>query len=394
MTIKANAQGVANGHFTIPANIPAGTKSVVFNGSGGSRGETRYTGSGTIVTRQLGRVITITRGFDPLAQTFTLDAARQIAGVDVCFTHIGSSDVRVQIRETQTGLPNQEVLAEASLGATQVTLDGSTRFEFAPVFLNAAQEYAIVILTDDPDYQVAVAELGKFDQQQGWVTSQPYQVGVLLSSSNAQTWTPHQNVDLAFQLLAARFTATTHQIPLGNATVSQTSDLLLLAGIERTVADSDIQITATTQDGDVYRLQEDRPLNLSTRLTGALTLNAELRGNEQFSPVLYPGVQLAKGQLVETADYISRAFPSGNDSTVKVTFEAVIPGQARVDVFVEIDDQWQALEFADSTPVEGGWQELGYKLENISTATVRVKLVLTGSAQSRPRVRQLRAITI
>ncbi|MCJ8270878.1 MAG: hypothetical protein MJK04_15935, partial [Psychrosphaera sp.] len=278
--------------------------------------------------------------------------------------------------------------------AAQLTLNGTTRFEFAPVFLNAAQEYAIVILTDDPDYQVAVAELGKFDQQQGWVTSQPYQVGVLLSSSNAQTWTPHQNVDLAFELLAARYTATTHQISLGNATLSQVSDLLLLAGIERTVADSDIQITATTQDGDVYRLQEDRPLNLSTRLTGALALNAELRGNEQFSPVLYPGIQLAKGQLIETADYISRAFPSGNDSTVKVTFEAIIPGQARVDVFVEIDDQWQALDFADSIAVEGGWQELNYKLENISTPTVRVKLVLSGSAQSRPRVRQLRAITI
>lgn len=394
MTIQANADGVLTGRFTIPANIPAGTKSVVFNGSGGSRGETRFTGSGTLVTRQLGRVITRIRRSDPLAQTFTLNAPRQIGGVELCFTTLGSAQVRMQIRETQTGVPNQEVLAESSLDASDITLDGPTRFTFVPVHLNADQEYAIVVLTDDPDYEVAIAELGKFDQQQGWVTSQPYQVGVLLSSSNAQTWTPHQDIDLAFKLLAARYTATSHQVPLGSAGVDDVSDLLLLAGIERTVADSDIQITATTDDGNVYRLQEDRPLNLPTRLSGSLELQAELRGSEQFSPVIYPGIQLAKGQMATTADYISRAFPSGDDSTLKVTFEAIVQGQANVTVFGEIEGQWQALDYIDSTPVEGGWQEISYQLENISTDLVRVKLVLSGNAQNRPRVRQLRAITI
>lgn len=54
-----------------------------------------------------------------------------------------------------------------------------------------------------------MAELGKYDAvHERWVTSQPYQVGVLLSSSNASTWTPHQDRDLTFRLLGARFTAT------------------------------------------------------------------------------------------------------------------------------------------------------------------------------------------
>jgi hypothetical protein len=394
MTIQANANGVATGRFTIPANIPSGTKSVAFNGSGGSRGDTVYTGSGTITTRQVSRVITTIVGSDPLAQTFTLDAPRQVAAVELCFTKGGASQVWVQIRETQTGLPNQEILAQTNLDANQINITGATRFSFPPVHLNAGQEYAIVVLTDDPDFEVAVAELGKFDQQQGWVTSQPYQVGVLLSSSNAQTWTPHQNMDLAFELLAARFTSTASQIPLGSANVDDVTDLVMLAAIERTVADSDIQITATTADNTVYRLQEDQPLNLPSRLSGELTLNAELRGTEQFSPVIYPGIQLAKGQLVETANYISRAFPSGDDSTVKVTFEGTVPGQAKVDVFAEIDGVWQAVDFVSSSPVESGWLEMNYQLENISTASVRVKLELSGNALDRPRVRRLRAITI
>ena len=101
MAIQANADGVVSGRFTVPANIPAGTKSVIANGTGGSRGETQYTGSGTITTQFLRRVITITRGFDPLAQTFTLDSARQVAGVELYFTKLGTTPVRVQIRETQ-----------------------------------------------------------------------------------------------------------------------------------------------------------------------------------------------------------------------------------------------------------------------------------------------------
>jgi hypothetical protein len=201
-------------------------------------------------------------------------------------------------------------------------------------------------------------------------------------------------MDLAFKLLAAKFTATSSEIDLGSTNVDNVSDLLLLAGIERHVADSDIQVTATTDDGDVYRLQEDQPLNLSERLSGNLAIKAELSGSEQLSPVLYPGIQIAKGNLTETADYVSRAFTSGEDSTVKVTFEAIIGGDATVDVFAEINGDWQAVNFVGATPVEESWQEYSYKLEDISTPNVRVKLVLSGNAQSRPRVRQLRALTI
>lgn len=394
MSIQANAEGVLSGRFTIPANIPAGTKSVAITGVGGSQGETSYTGNGTIITNELTRIVTRIRGFDPLAQTFSLEVPHQVAGVDVWFTTIGEKDVRVQLRETTTGLPNQEVLAESTLTKEQLTLNGTTRFEFPPVYLNAAQEYALVILTDDPSHEVAIAELGKYDQQHGWVTSQPYQVGVLLSSSNAQTWTPHQNSDLAFRLLAAEFTDTTEEVPLGSCDAENVSDLLLLAGIQRTVANTDVIISATTESGDVYRLQEDQPLNLSSRLSGDIALSAELRGTSEFSPVLLPGIQVAKGDLIETADYVSRAFPAGTDVDVKVTFEASLSGVAKVDVFAEIDGEWQPLELDATNAVENGWRELSYKLDNITSTSVRIKLELAGTAQDRPRVRRLRAITI
>lgn len=59
--------------------------------------------------------------------------------------------------------------------------------------LQAKREYAVVVLCDDATTALYVAELGKQDPTRGYVTSQPYQVGVLLSSSNASTWTAHQD---------------------------------------------------------------------------------------------------------------------------------------------------------------------------------------------------------
>ena len=73
-------------------------------------------------------------------------------------------------------------------------------------------------------------ELGGFDAHaQTWITSQPYQVGVLLSSSNASTWTAHQDKDLAFRLLEAEFTPGVQALELGAAEVAGATDLLLLA---------------------------------------------------------------------------------------------------------------------------------------------------------------------
>lgn len=394
MTLQADANGVVTGYFTIPENIPAGTKSVKFKGSNGSEGEALYTGSGTINTRRLRRILTIRQGVDPLAQTFTLDSARQIAGVELTFTQLGTKPARVQIRETQTGLPNNEILTEASLNADEINLDNPTTFHFAPIFLEAGREYAIVVLTDDPQHEVAIAELGKHDQNHGWVTSQPYQVGVLLSSSNAQTWTAHQSMDLTFRLYAAKYTETSRHVDLGSATADNISDLLLLAGIERSVAGVDANVTATMANGAQYVLQEDNPLNLPSRLTGNVSLSARLTGSEKFSPVLYPGIQLAKGNLRQSADYITRAFNAGADTTLKVNFEAVIPGSAGVDVYAEIDGQWQQLSHTGTAVAENPWQELSYELQNIQNASIRVKLVLNGDPQHRPRVRALRAITI
>lgn len=164
-----------------------------FEGQGGSRAEAQFVGFGTLVTDVLQRITTrvTTRGaFDPLAQTFSVDESMQLAGVDLWFT-AKNGPVTVQIREASNGYPTRIILGAGRIKPDSIVVSGGghTRILFdSPVSVLAGTEYALVVLCDDAQTSVAVANLGDFDQlAQRFVTVQPYQVGVLLSSSNAST---------------------------------------------------------------------------------------------------------------------------------------------------------------------------------------------------------------
>mgnify|MGYP006274652575 FL=1 len=228
MPLTANGSGQITGSFTIPANVPVGTKRVTFLGNQGSFGAARFIGSGTILTRTQRQLTTIeTRFWDPLAQTFRLDEGRHVTGVDFKFTAKGSSSNKVylEIRETELGFPNATTLAEGVLQGSAITVGSWNKISLTrPVYLEPGVEYAMVLLTDDATHAVGLAELGKFDSAaQQFVTSQPYTIGTMLKSSNASTWTPVQESDLTFRMYGASFTSTTRTVTLGQlrgATVS------------------------------------------------------------------------------------------------------------------------------------------------------------------------------
>jgi hypothetical protein len=220
MPLTANSAGQITGSFTIPANVPVGTKRVTFLGNQGSFGAARFIGSGTILTRTQRQLTTIeTRFWDPLAQTFRLDQPRHLTSVEFKFTARGNTanKVYLEIRETELGLPNATTLAEGVLQGTAITVGAWNKITLTrPVFLQAGVEYAMVLLTDDAVHAVGLAELGKFDASaQQFVTSQPYTIGTMLKSSNASTWTPVQESDLTFRMYGAKFTSNTRTVNLG-----------------------------------------------------------------------------------------------------------------------------------------------------------------------------------
>lgn len=179
-------------------------------------------------------------GGDPLAQTFFTPRGYGtfITSVDLFFKAkplVSNEDpqlpVRVLIMTTQNGYPTTRALASATVQCHDVkTSDGvntfpratdastKTNFTFAdPVYLAPGSEYALVVFSDSPSYEVWVSELGSKiigDVDGRRVSEQPY-IGSLFKSQNASTWTAIQNEDLMFVMNRAVFNKTPTTLTFG-----------------------------------------------------------------------------------------------------------------------------------------------------------------------------------
>ena len=442
--LVATPAGELAGTFTIPESVPAGTKAVLFTGTLGSKGSQTFMGQGTAMLRTQQSVTTETWNrtdpvytepsfgggggpvfgpsggsnsppaqnssqcskwlysgyFDPLAQTVLIDETGQYAGVDLRFT-AKQGPVVVQIRETSNGMPTSAVIVDQRIAAEDIVIGDYTRVTWPPALLQAQREYAIVVLCDDDTTALAVAELGKQDPVSGYVTSQPYQVGVLLSSSNASTWTPHQDRDLCFRLLAAQFTEAERVIDLGTADLVDATDLMILGFAERPSATANLTFDVEfppEMDSAVVRLTDGQVVWLSAPFTGQLKVRARITGDAKAAAVLGPGVQLIAATLAGQADYITRTVTASGQSRVLVVYEGDIPGGSSLQVHVQSDSAgapWVPVPYLSASTNTAGVREITHQLEGFVAATgCRVRLTLTGSTTARPQVRNLRVVVL
>ena len=400
--VTADAAGTLSGSFRIPEGVPAGSKAVAVMGEGGSRGESVFVGQGTLTTQTLRKVTNVTNWYyDPLAQTFVVDEDMQIAGVDLWFTAKGG-DVRVQVREVSSGVPTRATLAEAVVAEADIVASGGghTRVPFPSVLtLTANTEYALVILCDDPMSAVAVAEMGKFDDTaQRWVSAQPYTIGVLLSSSNASTWTAHHERDLTFRLLRAGFTGT-RTVDLGTVAVEDATDLMLLALADVPSAQARIDYALALPDGTRLVVADSQPVELAGAVTGDIAVTATLSGTEAWSPVLWPDTQLLVGKVAASADYYARSVPAraGDQfaSRAILIYDALVPSGATVTPEIQIDGgDWQAMEAEGTTQQGEGVVEFRFAKALLSAQLVKARLKLAGTSAARPFVANIRFMAV
>lgn len=407
---RANAEGVIKASFLVPDDQSAGTHTVQATGSMGHEATTSFTGEGsvkqtsvttvrttTLTTRRyVRRVVART---DPLAQTFTLDRDMHVAALDVWVHNRGQKAMLMQIRTCENGIPTQDVLAETRVEVSEVTNVGNnvhTRIEFRPIRLTAGVEYCCVLLSDDNAWAVEIAELGKRDTRTDKdVSAQPFQIGVLLSSSNASTWTPHQKMDLRFRLLEAVFSTTLRNYSLGSFDLYEADLLNAQFTADRIDEDTDVAVVVTMPDGKTqYRLKEGTIASFSQKVTGKAQVKLELTGTSTKTPVVLNGITLVSSGVVETGEYVTRNIPVGDDADVTVTFESSVGIDSSVEAYYATGSGWKSLPLARQISLGDGFNERTYKLENLSTSTMRVKLVLSGTARDTPQVRKLRVVTI
>lgn len=399
MALVADANGVVKGKFTIPGLVPAGSKEVLFNGVHGSRASATFFGEGTLVENVMERVTTTTfRYIDPLAQTFFLEEMRQVVGVELYVEKKGPTPITVHIRSTENGYPGETVLAEAVLRPNQITVSAWNRWLFEmPITLSDNIEYCVVVMCNDPDAEIGIAELGKWGLESNWwVTSQPNNVGVLFSSSNNRAWTAHQDKDMAFRVLAAKYTENRREIDLGNVVSNMHTDVMMLAPVEVPSSDTGFQIDASTPNG-VIEAGNGQVLQMRPAFADNIGIKAVLTATPNLSALLFPGTQIVLGTLQSNADYISRAFDAdAAGSNIRVTFDALLPSGSAVKIYLSDDSPTPVFEEIHQdlerppVPVGDGWFEFSYDKKLFNKARCRIKIELSGSNTARPLVSNLR----
>lgn len=400
--LTANGSGEISGHFTIPAGVIGGIKRVVFTGQGGTVGEASY--EGFPVTRNISKVrqtISYVRRVDPLAQTFMLSATTMLSGIDLFFTAKGTSPVIVQIRKTSNGIPNQEIVAQAVLEPASINVNGThTRFLFEfPVLVQENEELAIVAMCNDAVSSLNIASLGAFDSiNQKWVTSQAYQIGTLLSSSNASTWTAHQESDLTFRLLSPIFSETTKTVNLGTTSVTAITDLMVLADVYLPSASTycDFTLTLVNDSGRTIKCAPYQQVKLDTAYTGSVQLTANLVGTSSMAPILFGSPKVITGVIETSGTYITRLFEANSATEIVAIMDAYAPGSSTIAIHARTsaDTVWTAIPLISSKAIADGFAEITYKLTGFSDVNTRIKITMTGNAANRPKVRNLRVAMI
>lgn len=418
----ADSTGTLTGTFTIPEGVTTGTKEVAAEGLGGSRAGADFVGQGTITTNTLRRVTTVVRSRprrrrregwrpperepdrggenDPLAQTFMLTLDRMLTGIDVQFCAIGdrSNPAYVELVTVEDGTPTVNVIAQAEIDVQSVLLNQWTPARFAiPIYVPRDTEFAFVFKTDDADHSLRIATRGDFDaNEQQFVGAQPYIVGVLQSSSNARTWTPHQDSDLTMRIQAAVFDPMERTVDLGIlAEVEQVSDLIILASVDLPNAQARLVFEVELDDTSVYRVEAGQPLRLPFYYDGDLKLRAVLSGSTTISPILHANILVALGTLQQEGTYVCRAFTMGEDIRLTARMKTDLPAGSTLTVEHDLaDDAWVELTEGPSEAIELGWRERAFERSAITGTQGRLRLTLTGNPAARPVVSDLRGASI
>ncbi len=399
MATVADSNGVLTGSFLIPAGIPSGTKLVEFYGQGGSYASATFVGEDSVVTEDYETVYSYTRVLiDPLAETFTMTDSQMVVAVDLFLASLSASaPLIVQIRDVSNGYPGATIYGSARVSPSQLVAGQMNTIQLdVPILLAANTTYALVIQSPDAAYSVGVAKLGGFDATaQKWVTSQPYSVGVMLTSSNAQTWTASQDTDLTFAIRVAEFTPGSTNINLGKVAVSNVTDLMLLPVARVPDPSLEPKYTLSLPNGQTINVLNGQPVQLAAAITGDIGVQVSLPCNSSKTAELDPGSVLVAGAVATSANYVSRAVPATANTTLQVIYDAYVPSGSSVTAQYQVvgTTTWTDIPVTATTPTGNGATEFTCSVSALSAAAgVRVQLLLSGTAAARQMCSDLRII--
>jgi len=334
---------------------------------------------------------------DPLAQTFSFTEDKVVSGVGLYFTAKDPSiPVTVQIRGVTTGLPNGVIFAEKVLAPGDVSLNVETKVVFAnPFYAQAGTSYAVVLLTNSSNYRMRVATLGQLGQN-GVITRQTYAAGVLLESSNAETWTPLNGSDLTMKIYGYDFQPS-GEVRFQPITGVQFSDLNL-DEYSSVPQGTGIAWEYSTDGGVLWDAivpaEEERLPNLASQVLVRALFSSNAAN---ISPALiHKDVNLIGYLNNPTGTYLNREneLTQGVSST-KIYTQMNIPSGTTINWFASNNGgaTWEAMSILTTRKIDQEWTEytLTRTFSDPNGNRVRYKAEMTGNNLVYPRIHTLGA---
>ena len=334
---------------------------------------------------------------DPLAQTFSFTEDKVVSGVGLYFTAKDPSiPVTVQIRGVTTGLPNGVIFAEKVLAPGDVSLNVETKVVFAnPFYAQAGTSYAVVLLTNSSNYRMRVATLGQLGQN-GVITRQTYAAGVLLESSNAETWAPLNGSDLTMKIYGYDFQPS-GEVRFQPITGVQFSDLNL-DEYSSVPQGTGIAWEYSTDGGVLWDAivpaEEERLPNLASQVLVRALFSSNAAN---ISPALiHKDVNLIGYLNNTTGKYLNREneLTQGVSST-KIYTQMNIPSGTTVNWFASNNGgaTWEAMSILTTRKIDEEWTEytLTRTFSDPNGNRVRYKAEMTGNNLVYPRIHTLGA---
>ena len=172
-------------------------------------------------------------GDDPIAQSFIIkprmvrkDNVLYATKIDLYFqTKSATAGFTLYIAEVKNGIITSRVLplSKVHINASDVNIStdasSATTVTFpAPLTLEVGSEYAFVVKPDgnDPDYRIWIARTGGTDVLTSKKITQDVNDGVLFTSTNARSWTPHQDENIKYNLYRASFSSASGYVEFTN----------------------------------------------------------------------------------------------------------------------------------------------------------------------------------
>lgn len=399
-SVRADSKGVVEASFVVPENVPCGTKEVELYSPNFS-GKTTYTANGrkTVVQETIYIQRNEVWATDPLAQTFQLSETCNITSVDVYFAvKDGNVPVKIQLRGTTNGYPNTTVYGECVLTGSEINVSDDASIPTRARFSNVVKcekdtQYCIVVMTDSPTIALHVAKLGERDTLVGsYLTSNPYTAGVLFSSSNAITWTAHQDMDMKFSLYRADYEQ--EGFIQFNSVSPSNADRFMLALEHIRPADTEISFEVSLNNSDWIPCYPwmDRDIDFNCYKAD---FRITMKSNGLQSPLISKDTaRLMSWANKNKATYISRTINiTDGYNDIKVYFDSRIVAGATYKVYYTTDStasSWVELTSPSVTALNEYWQQNYYHLKLDSSHKVyRVKVVIESTAPYyRPKIKR------